>query len=59
MRKFREAFLHVATVIGYMWVGWLTATNEKWYWILTVLILTAVVHVAGIEASIKNSKEDK
>lgn len=59
MRKFREAFLHVATVIGYMWAGWLCAMNEKWYWIILVIGWTSIVHSARIVASIKNDKEDK
>jgi hypothetical protein len=58
MKQIRENFLHVATVMGYMWAGWLAATDEKWYWIIIVIILTAIVQVAGIRTSIKNSKED-
>jgi hypothetical protein len=59
MKQIRENFLHVATVMGYMWAGWLCANDEKWYWIIVVIALAAIVQTAGIEASVKNSKEEK
>lgn len=59
MKKFRENFLHVATVMGYMWAGWSCAVDEKWYYIAILIILTAITHMSAIAMSIENHKEDK
>ena len=56
MKTLRNKFLHVGTVMGYMWCGWLCATNEPWYWIITVLMLTSIVHTAGVYFECLDSK---
>lgn len=58
MRALRNKFMHVGTVMGYMWCGWLCAMDEAWYWIVLVLAMTAVVHVAGIHFEVEGLRCD-
>ena len=55
MDRLRKNIFHVATVMGYMWTGWLCAVDERWYWIIAVLLLSTVVHVYGIHTEVNDA----
>lgn len=48
MKALRNKFLFVSSVVGYMLAGWLCARDRPWYWIILVLLATAIVHISSI-----------
>ena len=48
MKTLRNKFLFVSSVVGYMLAGWLCARDRAWYWIILVLLATAIVHISSI-----------
>lgn len=58
LEAIRNKVLFLCTVTGYMWVGWLCAMDATWYWIITVLLITSIAHIANVHFEAKRRNND-